>query len=191
MAGVVSMLLLGGAGTAQAGGHGTHRSLTVADLRAMQQGIAGTVSPAIVYGDIENQNAPDKCIGISVGLAGDWYCTSNPDQTWYWEYGKYDSNGLLWANLVNGDGQCLAVAGGSTDAGAAIWGYTCVRSLDQYWLVDSPYNWAPLVNQKGFESGTGNDVVGVAGGSTDNGARLVLWWFVDGAANQLWETDAG
>jgi hypothetical protein len=69
---------------------------------------------------IHNAGASGKCIGISYYIAGDWNCTTNPDQTWHWG----DANAYGWYQLVNGNGQCLAVAGGSDKAATAIWGGT-------------------------------------------------------------------
>lgn len=123
---------------------------------------------------IHNYNARGKCIGIANGLAGDWDCTTNRDQTWRWG----DANAEGYHELVNGDGKCLAVNGGSTDAGARILGYECVKSSDQYWeFWTNPWGWYELVNYKGwFLGGSGSGwIVGVAGASTANGAALVLW----------------
>ena len=130
--------------------------------------------------NIYNYNAFGKCIGIAHGTAGDFYCTTNPDQTWHW--GAANSTG--WKELVNGNGQCLAVAGGSTSAGASIIGYSCIKTADQYWALGSGFT--QLFNYKGtFDTNGTGWVVGVAGGSTSNGQRLVLWW-EDGTDNQLW-----
>jgi hypothetical protein len=133
---------------------------------------------------IHNYNARGKCIGIANGLAGDWDCTSNPDQTWHW--GEANKEG--WRELVNGEGKCLAVNGGSTDAGARILGYACVKSSDQYWEFWStpPWDgWSTLMNYKGWIWGSSGWAVGVAGGSTANGAALVLW-SSEGHADQIW-----
>lgn len=166
----------------------TYRGLSISDLRAMQSGL---IRPKVAgSGNIVNQ-ASGRCIGISVGLAGDWDCASNADQQYYYADYFVDSNGITWANLRNGNGQCLAVSGGSTAAGARIAIWDCVGSADQYWLVQ--YNqFTHLINFNGYYStahpGEGADVVGVAGGSTANGAPLVLWTWVD-AANQYWDVE--
>ena len=128
---------------------------------------------------IHNGNADGKCIGISGYIAGDWLCTTNPDQTWH-----FDTNQCITAyycHLVNGEGKCLAVAGGVNADATEIWGFNCGNSNnpDQYWgqTAGSPFN---LVNYM-----AGHRVLGVWGGSTDNGARLVLFHY-DGTSNQYW-----
>src|SRR5262245_1636917 len=64
---------------------------------------------------LHNYLAAGKCIGISTGgYAGSWWCTTNPDQTWHWG-SKIDLGGY---QLVNGNGQCLGVDGGSWSMGA-------------------------------------------------------------------------
>jgi hypothetical protein len=117
-----------------------------------------------------NPNSPGKCIGISGNLAGDWNCTTNPDQTWHW--GSAIASG--WYQLVNGKGQCLAVNGASDSAGARILGWSCVGSADQYWaLFDNGDGTARIVNYHGWFDPTATAwVVGVWGGDnvTDNGA---------------------
>lgn len=116
---------------------------------------------------IHNFNADGKCIGIANGLAGDWWCTNNPDQTWHWGA----ANAAGWQHLVNGDNQCLAVNGVSTADGARILGYLCVDSLDQYWMP-APF---PASGQLYIVNHNSRKIVGVDGGSTDNGAALVQW----------------
>ena len=118
---------------------------------------------------IHNVRAAGKCIGISAGLAGDWNCTTNPDQTWHWG----PANSFGFNELINGNGQCLAVSGGSVSQGARILGYSCLGTSDQYWLtgIDDDllnYNWVANVSAVA-------SVVGVGGASTANGAPLVLW----------------
>ena len=133
---------------------------------------------------IHNYNASGKCIGIANGLAGDWDCTSNPDQDWHWGYPIAPG----WRELVNGNGQCLAVNGASTSAGARILGYECVKSEDQYWATeDSPVaGQSYLVNYKArFSRSATGRIVGVAGASTANGAPLVLWP-AEGHPDQFW-----
>src|SRR5581483_8401330 len=71
---------------------------------------ARTVSSVTFH--IRNDKASGKCIGIaSIGYAGDWNCTNNPDQTWHWG-DRAGASG--WAELVNGNGQCLSLSAGGT-----------------------------------------------------------------------------
>jgi hypothetical protein len=112
---------------------------------------------------IHNYLAAGKCIGISTnGYAGSWYCTTNPDQTWH--RGNVNLDGY---QLVNGDGQCLGVDGGSTSLGARIRAWSCNGHSDQNWFYD--YSRGYFTN-----SGTGL-VIGIWRASTANGASLVQW----------------
>ena len=91
---------------------------------------AGTAATSAVVGyQIRSVKAPGRCIGISNGLAGLWNCTRNPDQSWHWSTAQSG----VYKMLINGNGQCLAVNGGSTANGARILGYRCTGSTDQYW----------------------------------------------------------
>ena len=130
----------------------------------LRPGVAG-------YFQLHNVNASGKCIGISGGIAGDWTCTTNPDQTWHWGPG----NGIGWNQLINGNGQCLAVSGGSEAQGARILGYTCLGTADQYWWENT--NDLHLYNYKAYADfpSSGGWVVGVNAASTAYGAPLILW----------------
>lgn len=124
-----------------------------------------------------NENAA-KCIGIdSSGYAGDWYCTTNPDQTWHW------GDNETFSPLINGNGQCLGVQNGSTAQGAFIKGGTCNGAADQLWTADMicvvNNNYFCLFN---YNSGW---VIGVQYGSPSNGAHLVQW-INDGSPDQEW-----
>lgn len=131
---------------------------------------------------LENANATDKCLGIdSSGDAGDWTCTTKNDQAW--RLGdNYDDS--AYNMLVNEKGQCLGVAGASMAEGAQVVGYTCLPSHpDQYWDI------AYEGSVDGYGEYTVEDlhsrlVLGVAGGSTANGAPVVQWKY--NAFNQLW-----
>lgn len=132
--------------------------------------------------NIHNFNASGKCLGIDgTGLAGDWTCTSNKDQRWHWgsEIGSGDRQ------LVNGNGQCLAVQNGNIFQGARLVAFTCLGSdhEDQYWAVGQAVpGGTPIYNDVGFPQGW---AVGVQGGSTGNGVPVVLWE-PDGSNNQVW-----
>ena len=134
----------------------------------------------VASSQLRNENAVGKCIGISGGFAGDWNCTTNPDQTWHWGPG----NSFGYDELINGNGQCLAVSAGSVSQGARILGYSCLGTSDQYWYrdptSDSLYNYNAV-----FNGSSTADVVGVSGASTANGAPLVLWR-ANGSADQKW-----
>jgi hypothetical protein len=120
-----------------------------------------------------------KCIGISGappdGQAGDWNCTTNPDQTWSWG-DPFPGTFGAYRQLVNGRGQCLGVAGGSDQQGAMIVGWTCLGTdhFDQYWesVPNLPEGQPSLIN---FDNGGTGVLIGVQGASSANGANLVLW----------------
>jgi Ricin-type beta-trefoil lectin domain-like len=135
--------------------------------------------------NIYNANASGKCIGIADGLAGDWNCTSNPDQTWHW--GAVNASG--WQQLINGNGLCLGVQGGGDAQGTRIVAFTCLGTghPDQYWTVgDDGYGGNNILNYEAYsDPNTSVSLIGVGGGSTANGAPVVLWYY-DGTANQFW-----
>lgn len=75
---------------------------------------------------------------------------------------------------------CLGISGGKDDAPAVQW--TCNGHPDQIWhlgleWLNSPYY--QLINND-------NQCLGVAGGSTALGARVVGWTCQTGATNQYW-----
>jgi len=116
------------------------------------------------------------CLGISGGAddapAVQWNCESVANQEWH-VGAELGSTGYY--QFVNGDGQCLGIAGSSTSEGARAYGWTCNGHHDQYWYATGGVAF-------NYNSG---DVLGVAGGSTAVGAAVVQWPFT-GAANQYW-----
>jgi hypothetical protein len=127
------------------------------------------------------------CLGISGGKddapAVQWDCNDSANQTWHWGDELGDTG---YYQLVNGDDQCLGVAGGSDTEGADVVGWTCLGSghPDQYWTLDDASeadNFYPIFN---YHSGY---VLGVAGNSYEVGASVVQWHFQDEPNNQYWE----
>lgn len=120
----------------------------------------------------------DRCIGIAGGNAGIYTCTFINDQAWKVIASK-TVGGNIYAQVENQKGQCLGVSK------TRVVGQAC-RSTnnDQYWnntlkgVVCGAA--APVVNL-----GTG-DVVGVAGGSTANGAAVVIFAYQAKCNNQFW-----
>jgi hypothetical protein len=59
-------------------------------------------------------------------------CNGSSNQKWHW--------GTTWRGdyrkLINGDGQCLGIAGGSSARGAAAVVWKCNTSDSQYWYAD-------------------------------------------------------
>ena len=128
------------------------------------------------------------CLGIQGGgndqIAVQWGCKSHADQIWHW--GSQNSSYPGWYQLVNANGSCLGVAGGSLGEGAHIVGWTCLGSshLDQYWFV--------LNVQCGgvyfpFENLNSGYVMGVSGNSTAWGAAVVQWAYQGQCNNQFWQ----
>lgn len=161
------------------------------------------VPASATYGDIYN-TASGKCLGIAGGRddapAVLWTCNGHPDQLW--TRGYVDPENRNYSQIVNRDGMCLGVAGGSTQNGARIVGWNCQNPEpnNQFWFYDTIdlgypgngpvlVNLATPVNAQGF----GGKVTGVSGGSTSNGAPIVLWANSTGpnfAPNQAWYTNA-
>jgi Ricin-type beta-trefoil lectin domain len=114
-----------------------------------------------------------RCLGIAGGAddapAVLWNCNGSPNQMWTWDISIVYMG--LYARLVNGDGECLGVAGGSLKEGADIYGWSCQDAFNQFWTTTTTgvsgyyyiYNFASQM------------VVGVSGGSTANGAQLIQW----------------
>lgn len=168
----------------------TGRAATASATTASARGTVRAVSTdAVVSFQIVNYKS-GRCLGISGGEddapAVLWNCNGSANQSWHWDisvvyFGEY-------ARLVNGDGECLGVAGGSVSEGADIYAWSC--------STDLPYNqfWATQYTDVDGTLWLGNlgsnMVVGVAGGSTANGAQLVQW---DGLAHpdQYWRLPIG
>jgi hypothetical protein len=128
--------------------------------------------------------------GLCLGISGDkndqpavqWNCNGHADQEWH--IGAFYPDGSGFFQLVNGNNSCLGVAGGSTNEGARVVGWSCYGPThpDQYWSP-LPYYCdgdEPLQN-------LGSDyVLGVAGNSTQWGAPVVQWAFQFTCNNQYW-----
>ena len=89
-------------------------------------------------------------------------------------------------NIVNWNTQgaiCLGISGGKTDAPAVVW--TCNTHADQLWRQGKEYGrtgYYQLVNNH-------NQCLGVSGGSTKEGARVVSWTCLTGHKDQYWKWD--
>jgi len=83
------------------------------------------------------------------------------------------------ASIVNyATGYCLGTYEGHNNADAVVW--RCNTARNQQWSEKVPGNFAEKI-----ENGN-HDCLGVAGGSTRQGAHVVAWKCEDGSANQLW-----
>jgi hypothetical protein len=148
-------------------------------LATLATASALSVNPAQAapWNAIYNPNS-GRCLGIANGLAGVWNCTTNPDQTWHW---GTSSSYPYYRHLVNGNGQCLGVQGGSTAQGARVVAWTCLNHDDQYWNWYNSYSYnyyGPVTNLNSAM------VLGVYG--TANGAAVVQWGS-NGNYDQAWE----
>jgi hypothetical protein len=147
----------------------------VAGLPAIRVVPAGPAAAAATF-RLENLNAAasNRCLGIAGTDAGIYTCTNNPDQTWHWGA----VNGGQYNQLINGNGKCLGVGGGSQARGARIGAFNCQGTghPDQYWtfIQSEATNCYYLFNYGGLEGGVAW-VAGVGGSSTANGAPVVLW----------------
>lgn len=116
-----------------------------------------------------------RCIGIAAGqpYAAQWDCTANHDQVWH--------SGLTvasnWVQVINGNNQCLGTAGGNTTRGTRITAFSCAGDPNnQFWsFVPAPVSGTYYLENFAAALAGRNYVVGVEGGSTANGAKLVLW----------------
>ena len=159
------------------------RNLAVAAITiALAAGLSTLAATAAYASDsFPVHNHDGLCLGITGGEddapAVQWTCNGSANQTWHWG----SSNAAGYTQLINGDGECLGVAGESTSEGARIYGWTCNGHPDQYWAV-SPYDGYDIFHD--YHSGL---VLGVAGGSTAVGAAVVQWASTL-ALNQLWYT---
>jgi hypothetical protein len=130
----------------------------------------------------DNEN-PGRCVGInSSGYAGIWDCTGAEDQTWHWANANVDH----WYKLVNGNGQCLGVEGGSVSEGAKVKGGACPNNADQYWaagVVSSGH--AYLLNYASRVQLGSPWAIGCSSGSPANGTQLVQW-APNSSPDQMW-----
>jgi Ricin-type beta-trefoil lectin domain len=151
---------------------------TVLGLAVATPAYAATTTPIVNFNS-------GYCLGIAGGNddapAVQWTCDGSANQSWTQgsEYGN-----TSYFQIVNGDGQCLGVLGGSTDEGAPVYGWTCLGPghPDQYWTVvkSSTHHYVYFVN---LNSGL---VLGVSGNSTTQGASVVQWANQNTPNNQLW-----
>jgi Ricin-type beta-trefoil lectin domain-like len=128
--------------------------------------------------------------GLCLGISGDkndqpavqFTCNGNADQQWHW--GSQNASYSGWYQLVNGNGSCLGVSGGSLSEGASVVGFSCLGSThyDQYWtpLGYSCSGYVPL------DDLNSNYVLGVSGNSTAVGAAVVQWAYQGACNNQFW-----
>jgi hypothetical protein len=140
-----------------------------------------------------NYNDSNRCLGInSSGDAGLWNCTFSGDQQWLIN-GSKTSGSDTYYQFKNQDNKCLGVTANSTSDDARIVGQDCDGTNDsQFWaILNSPCSgeFFPILNYRGAIDSK-NDVVGVSGNSSANGAAVVLWSYQGVCNNQFWEVDS-
>ncbi|MGW1563039.1 RICIN domain-containing protein [Streptomyces sp. NPDC002144] len=148
-------------------------------LTGTVQSAQATVSGAVAPPDgpwsgsvrLLNPNSA-RCLGIANGNAGIWDCTSRPDQEW----SANSQAGNLFL-IKNGNGQCLNVSGGQ---GAQVVASLCNLTGNMFWSYHTNADGNRVIKN----SGTGM-ILGVYGGRTANGSKVIQWADTDGA-DQDW-----
>jgi hypothetical protein len=148
----------------------------------------GVQSPPAGVFSLDNYH-PGQCLDIYDGQADEWAvqwdCNDTADQAWH--VGAEDGTSGYY-QLVNGDGECLGVYGGSTASGADVVGWQCLGTghRDQYWAwikagVDGSYDY--LLN---YNSG---QVLAVYDNLTTEGVQIVQSASQASLNSQLWQPD--
>lgn len=105
-----------------------------------------------------------------------WQRDGSPNQSW-----SIVPTGGGWFKIVNaGTGLCVDVAGAVSTTGAAI-----VLAVDDG-SVSQQWRWADREGRKLLVNRKSEEVMRVSAGSTAEGAVLVQWLYVAGAATQFW-----
>ena len=90
----------------------------------------------------------------------------------------------------NYSGMCVGVAGGSTSNGANLVTWECNGSNDQSWQLKKAEDYgAPYTGCYVFINQNSGQVMGVAGGTVNNGAKVIQWPFYQSPAfhaDQFW-----
>lgn len=163
-------------------GPGRHIAAT-GILGGLTPGRSHLVAASGAYNFLINHDG--LCLGIRDGRddapAIQWPCETSANQLW-----KFGTciNGAC--QLVNEDNQCLGVSGESTMEGAQVVGWTCNGHPDQYWEEATVGDYSAFVNEHSTMADGKSMVLGVLGGTTNQGQPIVQWPYVAGAPNQLW-----
>jgi hypothetical protein len=122
--------------------------------------------------------------GVHNGVVTQYPCNGSSNQTWH--YGAEHGSGQgAYIQIINGDGQCIGVAGGSTSSGANIQMGNCSGNDIYYWEVCACDPSTALdfyfLNQHSQE------VIQIACGCSTKSAKLEQEPYDPyGSANQLW-----
>jgi ricin-type beta-trefoil lectin protein len=84
-------------------------------------------------------------------------------------------------------GLCMGVEGGHTNNGHRVIQWGCDGTDNQKWWIDFSGDYSEVVNRRASDSRK-VACLGVSGGSTADGAQLVVWE-CDGSDNQQWRTE--
>jgi hypothetical protein len=126
------------------------------------------------------------CLGILGNMnyqpAVQWTCNGNADQQWHW--GATNPEDSDYRQLINDNGSCLGVIGGSPNEGAQVVGWKCLgpSHYDQYWAIGPD---APCYGVVYTNLNTHYDL-GVAGDAITPGASVVQWPGQHQCNNQRW-----
>ncbi|MEV4140619.1 RICIN domain-containing protein [Dactylosporangium sp. NPDC049742] len=145
--------------------------------------------PVTTGGNLRNAHT-GKCLGVANGLAGSWTCTKGRDQLWHQGNCPLEKPG--YCQVVNGNGQCLAVDGGEVTEGRRVWGFPCSGTDDQYWtaLEMMAGQIVNFVNYRGtWQDGEPDYVLAVYGRSMDNGAPVVIWRYHPEFPDHTWSPE--
>lgn len=158
---------------------------------------AASAKPASMGGRITNDvtsNGQQFCLGITGGSTQEgaqatvWNCNFHPDQEWTAEVDTQNKvpGGVTPYKLVNANGWCLGLPGGSLNWGTVPVQWACNEHLDQDWeLANFNGFYYFLINYEGVRNGSGAECLGVSGGNVYTGATPVIWG-CDQSQNQAW-----
>ncbi len=148
--------------------------------------VASSANAAVATFGIDNAEHEGYCLtsgGHSDTTATVYSCNGSSNQTWH--YGQTRAVGSeLYREIVNGDGQCLGIAGGSKSAGAHAVVWNCNGHEDQYWLPEQNYG---TMDAFDYDNLSSNMVIQIACDCNKNSATVEQWPYNTlGDPNQFW-----
>ncbi|MER5638780.1 RICIN domain-containing protein [Kitasatospora sp. NPDC002227] len=154
-------------------------ALTATGTAAAQSPAHARVRPNIgwdgVYDHIVNNNSglclalPGASTAYGAGVI-QWPCGSWTDHYWTTDY-QFTESGYYWYHVVNrNSGQCLALPGASTQAGAQLVQWPCGQWKDHYWAFELDTN-----GQVHIVNYNSRQCLALPGASTQPGAPVIQW----------------